>query len=190
MNPKRKNGVRLNTRRLGVERLEDRRLLAIFMEGVLESGQPEAFAADPMFDPVGFFYLNMADGWHRGGSAVLIAPDWLLTAGHNLFGSDGAGGGISELRFYTGGRLLEGYDHQVIAEQWLIYPGFSPDSGLGHGVDLGLIHLSEPIVDIAPAVLFSGEDQRDTLMYMAGYGQPGTYSTGLQPFDGRQRAGS
>jgi hypothetical protein len=146
----------------------------------------DEYAADPMFDSVGFMYYNNGSFWDRGGSGVLIAPDWVITAGHNLL----IDGSISQLRFYTGLDLFSGNYQYTAADSWYVYPGYVDNAIPGTNVDLALVHLSTPITDIAPAVLFSGQDQSGTLMYMAGYGVPGTRDSGVQTFDAVKRAGS
>jgi hypothetical protein len=186
--PKRKAGQKrwLNTRRPTFERLEKRELLAVMRLDV-PSSEYEAFALDPMFASVGWLAGTGSEGWTVAGSGVLIAPDWVLTSAHVIMRGDFSG--FSNMAFSLSTSIYTDPPHYVFADAWYPYPGYS-DTRSGHGVDLGLIHLSQPILDVAPAVLFSGEDERGTLMYMAGYGQPGTYHTGLQPFDGIKRAGS
>lgn len=146
----------------------------------------EGYAADSRFDSVGAVYSqDSASGTWVGGSGVLIDPEWVLTAGHNLLVWEEN----SDVRFYFGDNIFESYT-EMIADAWYVCPGYTVSVGGGHGVDLGLIHLSEPVLDVNPAVLYSGEDQRGTLMFMAGYGQPGTRASGPQDFDGIKRAGN
>ncbi len=139
-----------------------------------------SYAADPMFESAGCIYANYeTNGWLRG-SGVLIHPEWVLTAGHNLVWWIDP---VSEVRFYTGTDIGEA-DHIVCADAWFVHPDWIPGTQEGGtGVDLGLIHLSEPITDITCAEVFHGEDERGTLLHMAGYGKYGWASTGPVDLD-------
>ncbi len=152
--------------------------------------QGDDYAYNAMFDPVGFMYLKKDGLWQRGGSGVLIDSQWVLTAGHVIVGNDDLGGGISDIQFFTGHDLFGGDYQRAIADAWYIYPGFSGSHAPATGVDLGLLHLTDPVVGVDPAVLFSGEDQRGTVMHMAGFGRPGTAANGYGAFDGIKRAGN
>lgn len=161
---------------------------AAIFETAAKVQEGEIYAADPMFDSVGFMYTKIDDLWHRAGSGVLIDPEWALVAGHSLL----LGGGIEEtsgVEFYLGNNLFESSTGRI-ADEWYTYPGYTAGHTAGHGVDLGLIHLSEPIFSVDPAVLYNGVDLRGTLMQMAGYGSPGTAISGPGNFDGIKRAGS
>jgi hypothetical protein len=178
---------RPKTRRLRLEPLEQRDLLAIMLDGV-PSSEYEAYAKTSTFDSVGWLAgTSNTAGWTVAGSAVLIDPYWVLTAGHVITGSDGSG--YSNFAFSLSTSIYTEPPNYVFADAWFPHPDWVAGSRYGTGHDIGLIRLSQSIYDVAPAVLFAGEDQRNTLMHMAGYGDPGTYSTGLQPFDGLKRAG-
>ena len=86
--------------RLRVEKPETRRLLAVYPT-VDHFVLAADFAEDPMFDSVGYMYRQMGDVWGRSGRAVLIAPDWLPTAGHCLT-PDPTYGDVTALEFFTG----------------------------------------------------------------------------------------
>jgi len=165
---------------------------AAVMRDDVPSSEYEAFAADMRFNSVGCIYTATPNGSFRG-SGVLIAPQWVLTAGHMMV-DDLGGGPVSEMRFYTG-TDINNYDHLVYADAWSPFPGYSmTGSPAGVGSDIGLVHLATPITDITPAERFWGTDQPNTTLYMAGYGKPGiaTGNAGANwlPFDGKKRAGS
>ena len=159
--------------------------------GIMRHDVPEQdyldFAADSMFQSAGAVWANWDDGWHQA-TGVLIHPEWVLTAGHPLLGNDDLGGGISEVRFYTGADSYQ-WEHKVFADQWFAYDGYTAARPSGTGVDLGLIHLVDPIFDIVPAEIYRGTDTRDTLMHMAGYGDHG-FAGSSTSFDGLKRAGN
>ncbi len=155
------------------------------MRADVDPGLYEAYAQDPMFQSVGCLFVNESSGW-VAGSAVIISPEWLLTAAHVV---DGGGGSISEVRFYTGASIYAGYDSLTYGDAYYLHPGFAPGQN-GVGVDLALVHLSTPITNLTPATLYSGVDERGTLMSMVGYGAPGNEVTGVGEFDGVKRAGT
>jgi hypothetical protein len=178
---------RPKTRRLRLEPLEQRDLLAIMLDGV-PSSEYEAYAKTSTFDSVGWLAgTSNTLGWTVAGSAVLIDPYWVLTAGHVITRLDGSG--FLNFAFSLSTSIYNEPPNYVFADAWFPHPDWVADNSYGRGHDIGLIRLSQPIYDVAPAVLFAGEDQRNTLMHIAGYGQPGTLNTGLQPFDGLKRAG-
>jgi len=149
----------------------------------------ETYAGDPRFQSVGYLAGQVpAGGYEFAGSAVLISPEWVLTAGHVITRSDNSG--YSDMMFSIDADILGG-DPPVYygADAWFAYPGFQGTAPLGTNHDIGLVHLATPVTEVEPAVLFTGVDQRETLVHMAGYGYPGTASTGVGDFDGLKRAG-
>ena len=175
-------------RQLRVERLEDRRMLAMYLDQASLDAADE-FALDSRFESVGWLAGSGNDGsWVVAGSAVLINSEWLLTAGHVAEGAKVDG--YSSLYFSLSTSIYGSDPGYVQADAWYVYPGYSSDVGVATNVDLALIHLSEAVVGVSPAVLYSGEDERGTVLYAAGYGAPGTVSSGVGDFDGVKRAGS
>ncbi|MEM1446184.1 MAG: trypsin-like serine protease [Planctomycetota bacterium] len=99
------------------------------------------------------------------GTGTLIAPQWVLTAGHVV---DGTNAKTWSTRF--GSREIAG---------WAAPAGY----GSGFGTDLALVKLTEPVTDIAPATLrsesarFSEFNQRAIII---GTGKSGFGDTGVQ----------
>lgn len=173
------------TRRLTLEWLEQRQLLAIMLDNV-PSSEYEAYAQDPMFQAVGVVCWDLPDRTHHGTATVIGDGQWLLTAAHLFDGTDGHGADISNVKFALGASALNPTE-EVGIDYWVINPGYTGANATG--VDLALAHLTRPILDVTPAVLFNGTDERGTPMYMAGYGTPGTASGGLETWDGTKRGG-
>jgi len=193
MNPKRKNGVRLNTRRLGVERLEDRRLLAIMQSFDLDPLH-QAEALKPEYTPVGWLGGLNEDGTvHHGASAVLIANaagsvEWALTAAHVVEYNLNQPGFV-QMQFGLGPDFFNNPGETRMVDAWYLHPDWSAAAENGTTPDLALVHLAEPF-DVDPAVLYAGTLDYGDPITMVGYGAPGTDATGQMEFDGIERAGT
>ncbi len=141
--------------------------------------------SDLAFDAVGKLTWSESGGSFLG-SGTLIEDQWILTAAHNIDGSNGAGAGISNLRFQLGTSIH-------IADQWIAHPNWFAAGGennLFSGWDIGLIRLSDTVIDIAPASLFSGANELGKTATLVGFGQTGTGLTGGQSgSEGTRRAG-
>lgn len=161
---------------------------AAIMHDSVPSSEYEARAA--LFPSAGF--INRLDGglFEPGGSGVLIdAGDdsglWVLTAGHVILRSginpyDGFQFGFGSDQLGNPGRLYT-------ADGWYPHPDYSDNDPWGLTPDLGLLHLSERVLDIEPALRFRGTDQAGTLLTRVGHGTPGTASGGLGVYDGIER---
>lgn len=147
--------------------------------------QTETFASNSMFAPVGWLAGVTSGGNVYAGSAVLIAPQWVLTAGHVV--DDGWLG----MKFSLSPSIFGGPPNYSEADQWFTTPDYGGGAtGFPSGSDLGLVHLSQPITSVQPAPLFRGSDQIGTEFYSVGYGRPGIAGVGLMTFDGIKRAGT
>jgi hypothetical protein len=104
-------------------------------------------------------------------SGTLIAPDWVLTAGHVV---DSA----KSLTFTIAGS-------QYSAASWVANPRWNGD--LMAGYDIALVHLSKPVVNVAPAVRYTGTAELGRVGTAVGYGMTGTGKTGTTTFDGQKR---
>ncbi len=107
-------------------------------------------------------------------SGTLIAPNVVLTAAHCV---DHA----TELKFTVGGKTYE-------AARWVANPNWTGD--LAAGYDLGLILLNAPVLNVAPAVRYTGSSDLGATGTFVGFGMTGTGLTGATTYDGQKRAGT
>ncbi len=148
-----------------------------------------ALAQEARYESVGNIQWN-ENGSLFWGSGTLIHPEWVLTGGHIVDGTDFAGGGISSMVFEIGDNQLFP-DQTVTADQWFPYQGWTASSGnLNMGFDIGLIHLSQPVTSIEPATLYRGNDEKGQTATFVGYGRTGTGLTGDTQANVFKRAGN
>ena len=110
-------------------------------------------------------------------SAVLIKPNWALTAAHVVRNTDGA------VLMFNDDKVKILVDHVIPHEE------FGEDTKPGVH-DIALCY-SDTDFDLAfyPA-LYSEFDERDQLCSISGYGVSGTFETGFNTSDAKRRAGS
>jgi hypothetical protein len=139
-----------------------------------------------VYDSVGFLT------WSEGASSyiasgTLISPEWVLTAGHVVGGTNNYGAGISGMIFGLGGTVS---GTGVSALDWIPYAGWSSSGGnLWDGVDLGLVRLSEPITSVTLAQIDFSTSPVGLLGTNVGYGRSGVGTAGMTTFAGTKRAG-
>src|ERR1051326_3954131 len=104
-------------------------------------------------------------------SGTLIAPDWVLTAGHVV---DIA----KSLTFTVNGA-------PYTADRWTANPSWTGD--LTAGYDIGLLHLSAAPAGITPSPIYTGTSELHRIGTFVGYGMTGTGKTGAITFDGQKR---
>ena len=126
----------------------------------------------PKYASVGQLRINTLDGTYLG-SGVLIADDWILTAAHCV---DKA----TSLTFSLNGS-------QYSASRWIANPQWNGDPLRGY--DLGLVQLTSPISNVAPAQRYTGRSETGKVGTTVGYGMTGTGLTGATTYDGKKRAG-
>ena len=158
--------------------------------GVIRNDVADSFytnlAAQSVYDSVGFLTWSEGTSGYIA-SGTLISPEWVLTAGHVVGGTNNSGAGISEMIF----GLSSSYDGMgVSALEWIPYTGWSSSGGnLWNGVDLGLVRLSQPITSVSPAQI----DFRTSLVGLlgtnVGYGRSGVGTGGMTTAAGIKRAG-
>lgn len=110
-------------------------------------------------------------------TGILIAPQWVLTAAHVADGMQARG--FSYLRL----------DRSYRVDNIIIHPEFYGEDGPNLGMDIALLHLSEPVEGITPVELYREPDENGQHIILVGYGDLGDASTGPSGFDGRPRAG-
>ena len=106
-------------------------------------------------------------------SGTLIASDWVLTAAHVVKGA-------TSLQFTVGGV-------KVSADKWVANPSYT--GTLTNGYDIGLMHLSTPVLSISPAGRYTGSRELGTVGTSVGYGKTGTGLTGATTLDFQKRGG-
>ncbi|MCE9547664.1 MAG: trypsin-like serine protease [Planctomycetia bacterium] len=112
------------------------------------------------------------------GSGTLVAPNWVLTAGHIVDG----GSSVSSMTFSLGGITYT-------ANQWIANPNWT--GNLATGYDIGLFHLTTPVTSIAPATRYTGTAEKGKVGTFVGFGTTGTGLTGYQNgTSGTKRAGN
>ena len=158
--------------------------------GVIRNDVADSFytnlAAQSVYDSVGFLTWSEGTSGYIA-SGTLISPEWVLTAGHVVGGTNNSGAGISEMIF----GLSSSYDGMgVSAEEWIPYTGWSSSGGnLWNGVDLGLVRLSQPITSVAPAQIDFSTSPVGLLGTNVGYGRSGLGTGGMTTAAGTKRAG-
>jgi len=138
-----------------------------------------ALAAQPDYAPVGTFVASSGNT-STSSSATLIAPDWILTSAHSLFG------------YSSGTFTINGVSYD--STQFLINPNWNASelNNAFPGNDFGLVHLSSIVSGITPAQLYSGTadlalDGTLTGTFV-GYGSTGTGLNGFTTLDNQKRA--
>ena len=164
--------------------------LAAGRAGVIRNDVADSFytnlAAQSVYDSVGFLtWSEGASGYIASGT--LISPEWVLTAGHVVGGTDNYGAGISGMIFGLGGTNS---GVEVSALEWIPYAGWSSSGGnLWNGVDLGLVWLSQPITSVTPAQIDFRTSPVGLLGTNVGYGRSGVGTGGMSTPAGTKRAG-
>jgi hypothetical protein len=107
------------------------------------------------------------------GSGILIAPDWVLTAAHNIIASS------------SGSFTINGTTYT--ADELLRDPNYQPSNEFA-GHDFGLMHLSTSVTAIPPMALYTGFVDSGQIGTFVGFGFTGTGLTGYRTIDGQKRA--
>jgi hypothetical protein len=126
-------------------------------------------------DTVARFSCTREDGTFIPGcgSGTLVAPQWVLTAGHNA--------SIAE----KNGATIDG----VVYPAEAVY--LHPDAGKGitrPGTDVALVKLARPVEGGKPACLYPARDEIGQVATIAGFGRTGTHLSGIERGDGILRA--
>lgn len=129
-------------------------------------------ANDARYQSVGQIIELATDGNTYAASGSLIAPNWVLTAGHVVFDA-------TSIRFNIGGQTY-------LASNWISHPGYG---GSDFSYDIGLVQLTAAPPSITPATRYSGKNELGKVGTFVGYGMTGTDETGAVTYDGQKRAG-
>ena len=164
--------------------------LQVSQAGTIRNDVADSFytslAQQSVYDSVGFLTWSIGSSGYIA-SGTLIAPNWVLTAGHVVGGTNDNGAGVSGMIFGIG-PTYNGIG--ISATEWIPYGGWSSSGGnLLAGVDLGLVRLSQPVINVTPAVLDFSTPLLGLLGTSVGYGRSGTGLTGMTTNHGTKRAG-
>lgn len=142
------------------------------------------------FPQVGFLYVHSTvRGWQGGSATYAVNALTAITAAHVLAGDDGFGGGIDEVRFYTGPSVTD-FTGFAYATDWHQHPDYAPN-GQGYGDnDIAVVNLRTAIEGLTPASLYTGVLVGGMEISAAGFGVAGTNATGEIIFDQTLRAGT
>jgi hypothetical protein len=152
---------------------------------VIGGGDPGAYTTlGSYYTSVGQIQGYDTQGGEYAASGVVIAPNWVLTAGHVV--SD-----ATSLNFFLdAGGSWDSFSSStrtaIKASDWIANPNYN--GNLNSGYDIGLIHFDNAF-SVNPAVLYTGTSEVGQVGTMVGYGSTGTGSTGYTSFDGLKRAG-
>ena len=168
--------------------------LAAGRAGVIRGDVSDSFytglAAQSVYDSVGFLTWEVTSDEGTSGyiaSGTLISPEWVLTAGHVVGGTDDYGTGVSGMIFGLGSVLSE---TGTAATSWIPFSGWSSSNGnVWAGVDLGLVRLSQPITSVTPAQIDFRTSPVGLLGTNVGYGRSGVGTGGMSTPAGTKRAG-
>lgn len=122
--------------------------------------------AAPAYAGVGQF-LGSTSSYNFAASGTLIAPNWVLTAGHVV---DNA----TSLSFTLGSSTFT-------ASNWIANPKWT--GNLNTGYDIALVHFDQnltTLTGITPATRYTGSKELGKTATFVGYGTTGTGLTGYQ----------
>lgn len=154
------------------------------MHNNVPSSEYEAWAAN--FPSAGWVNGQRGDGTWTGGSAVLIDPHWVLTAGHNIK-LTGTSPEYTNMQFGFGLSPWPNGGNGILADAQFVHPDYL---NIATSPDIGLLYFEDPITGVEPAVRFRGTDTLGSLIHMVGYGTPGRQNTGYGTYDGVPRGSS
>jgi hypothetical protein len=139
---------------------------------IIRDDQPDSgyvnLGAQAEYAAVGAF----VNDWSYNGSAILIAPNWILTAAHNL------------ILATSGTFTING--NSYTATDLIRHPSWQNGNPFG-GYDIGLARLTTPVTDVAPVKLYEGSAELEKMAVYVGYGITGNGLTGYQNLDNKKR---
>jgi secreted trypsin-like serine protease len=144
-----------------------------------------AMAKNPSFAASGRLVVQVGTGIGTC-SATLIAPDWILTAGHCAVMEDGPNTAQTFIINTPAGlasHTIRNEDVYVL-EDWI-----TGAFDLNSGHDLALMKLETPVRGVKPAILETSPNVVGKVFTTVGYGSTGTGRTGNVAAAGTLRAG-
>ncbi len=124
-------------------------------------------------------YIALAKSFKAYGDVVeagstLIAPRWLLTAGHVA----------KELSPYTSFVTVHGHTYTI--DRVIMHPEYVK-AGMRGPHDLALLRLTQSVKGVEPIPLYRSQDEAGQIVTFFGRGQTGTGETGPTGADGKMR---
>jgi secreted trypsin-like serine protease len=141
----------------------------------------QRMSTNPAFLPTGLIRAYQGSSFGIG-SGTLIAPNWVLTAGHMAI-VDGVANTAQE--FVIGGQTYAVASDAVYVHSGWIASGYD----LNAGYDLALFRLTTPVKGIKPASLNTDRNEVGQVIFTNGFGSTGTGLTGNTGAAGTRRAG-
>lgn len=137
------------------------------------------YAQEEQFAPVGRMIFQDGDSQFFSGSGTLIGSQWVLTAAHVAENA-----ADTDWFFDTGSGT-----QRVQADAVHYHPEWFNDGPING--DMALIHLSEPILNVDPAQLWSGSTPYGEEVSLVGFGGTGDGINGWNGgYDLQRRAGT
>jgi len=132
-----------------------------------------SLADSAAYESVGQFH-TVTPGTNYLASGTVIAPDWVLTAGHVV-------DDVISMEFTVGGTAYA-------AKQWVPHPKWN--GNLSGGYDVALVQLETSVPEaLTPATLYTGKNELGATGTSVGFGVTGTGLTGAITSDDENRAG-
>ncbi|MCC6619893.1 MAG: S1 family peptidase [Deltaproteobacteria bacterium] len=155
------------------------------VNGDLETGWPAVGALT--IKSGGRYYGSFCSG-------TLVAPSWVITAGHCVAGDDLAQQGITPATtfFYIGDDARPRQSGALPAGRFVQADAFVPHpeyDARRNDHDLGLVHLAEPVTDVEPLAINS-QDLAAWFAAWDGPGAPPVFTVGFGAIEGVQSSGS
>ncbi|HMB70830.1 MAG TPA: trypsin-like serine protease [bacterium] len=121
--------------------------------------------------------LSSAAHFDPDGCGALVAPDWVLTAAH-------VARGLSPF-----GQVVRVAGHEALIDEVLFHPRSARIPEQAPEVDAALVHLGQPIPNVAPAPLYPRDDEIGRIAIVGGFGDFGhAHDPELSPQDRVPRA--
>ena len=142
-----------------------------------ESVQPRIINGTPTssWEAVGM----VGDRWGYYGSGTLIAPQYVLTAGHLAYGVASTSG-----RFKLGGVVYT-------TSQVYVHPNYHRNQiGTDQANDIAIFKLSRPVAGITPSSIYRNTPKVGEMLTLVGYGAGGSGNTGSNGDYGTKRVGT
>ena len=165
----------------GLEALETRSLMTAssLLAGEATSGQSLARIINGTVTNQYASVGKVGDASDYYGSGTLIAPQYVLTAGHCAEGVSDTGG-----RFFVNGQEYK-------TSKVYLHPNYNVDLlGEDAANDIAIFKLDRPVAGVTPSPIYRATPAVGQLLTLVGYGYGGTGTTGSDEIYGTKRVGT